>query len=129
MTGGKFYSISLLYCLIIVLCCRINYDLSEDTENDCENVVNNLPVPCGKHTIFSSPDLQMGKGVHWRYEDFDKTVTAPATTPGAKPSVGLKSAPASTAKPLINAVTPSKNMSSEDRVQFWLAKGPKTPIR
>lgn len=63
----------------------------------------------------------MGKGVHWNYEDFDKTASKKVAT--APPSSVKKSVV------VTGAVTPSKNMSTEDRMQFWLAKGPKTPIR
>ena len=104
--------------------CRIQFEDAEETENENVNtLVNNLPEPCGKHTIFSSPDLKIGKGVHWHYEDFDQKAIS------QKPTMSALKVPPNSACKLQGAVTPSKNMNSEDRMQFWLAKGPKTPIR
>jgi hypothetical protein len=93
-------------------------------------------TPKGKHTVFASPELKMGNGVHWTYDDYNKPVVEVTTTPTKTPPKNvttqqkLRFAEASSEPALLNTQTPGKKLQNkEDQINFWLAKGPKTPIR
>jgi hypothetical protein len=138
---------------LCVLCgCR-----ASNRYEDYENATNaTTPKPqkqqrtaAGKHTIFLSPELQMGNKVHWTYEAYDaeKTPQPPVGTPKRQPLsdrkvntlAGGNKAPTTpstsktgTAKKEFpfsatktgTATTPK--MTFSDQKKFWFSKGSAT---
>lgn len=104
-------------------------------------------VYAGKHTIFQSPELQMGSNVHWRYEDYD--VESQSSTDAAI-AIGIdnlcidniedKENCANRKTPTKNArtfdLTPAKKFAADiakastpkekknEQIKFWLSKAP-----
>ncbi len=141
-------SFLLIFSFSLFVYYRIDY--SEENAENAPPAVRNTPfkvggagaTPKGKHIVFSSPELKVGNGVHWNYDSFDKAATAPSNTPAAPTQAPSTPAAAASVKfmdieerevlpsdLLLNAMTPGKLKNKQDQINFWLSKGPKTPIR